>query len=174
MLPILLLAAAAAQIGCPAERAQYRLRYQPEVTAWFRPVESGKDWPAGLAFAIRFGKSPTAQYPRSGRTYWWLPFEGGSDGRQNLASTTDVMADDWRAPSPDGGPRPHGNLSIIFADGQYELWDHIPHRGGPAPNHILIPDLRRLREGIQDASEKQFFDLIECTRSGKGEERSNG
>src|SRR3954470_4458059 len=114
---ILALLAAASVMSCTNERARYALRTSPEVTAEFRPIESGDDWPARLAMRIHFAKS--------GRTYWFLPWSGGSDGLQHLASTTDVEAAGWRAPSADGGPRPLGDLDYIGVDGAYRVIENM-------------------------------------------------
>ena len=168
LLSLMALASAAfVQAGCPVERAHYRLRREPEVAAWFRRVKSSRDWPSGLALAIQFRKSTSASDPRSGRIYWWVPWNGGSDGRQNLASTTDVTVSGWRPPNPDDGPRPYGNMEVIFADRDYDLWGHVPVAGETAPAHILLPSLRDLGHvggGVMDATEKQFFDLVKCDR----------
>lgn len=157
---IALFALATASGGqCRVEDARYALRTKPVVTAYFKRVESGADWPGGLALATRFGDT--------GQTYWWLPWNGGTDDLQNVASTTDVTAPDWRPPSPDGGPRPHGDMEYIATDANYDVIDDIPRRGGAAPAHIL---LSRLGDGVwhgqrfaqRDSAPKQFFDLVGC------------
>ena len=109
-----LLAAAASAASCPVERARYVFRNDLSVTAYFRPVESGPDWPSRIALAVH--------YKKTGRTYWWLPWNGGSDSLQNVASTEDVTARGWTAPSPDGGPRPFGGPGA-------------PRPGAPRPNN---------------------------------------
>lgn len=98
--------AAAAPLQCPTENARYVLRNAPEVTAHFRAVDSGPDWPSGLALAVRFG--------RSGHTYWWLPWNGGTDNRQNIASTTDVTV-------PDGDPP-----ALTLVRGHMATWSTWP------------------------------------------------
>ncbi len=56
----------------------------------------GPDWPSHVALGVH--------YEGSGATFWWLPWNGGSNGLQNIASTEDVTVKGWRPPSPDGGP----------------------------------------------------------------------
>lgn len=87
-MPILI--ALTATLVCSAEHAHYALRHDPSVTAAFRAVPAYDDWPAGLALGLRIA--------RTGKSYWWLPWNGGTDGRQNIASTTDVTAEGWRPP----------------------------------------------------------------------------
>lgn len=159
-----LLLAAAASLSCPVEQAHYVMRATPGVTADFRPIDSGADWPSGLAFRLHIGAS--------GRSYWFLPWGGGSDGRQNLASTIDVDMPGWRPPSPDGGPRPVGDVAYIATDTTYHLIDRIPHRGDIAPAHILLPDLRdalwyRTPPDRRDSTPRQFFDLTACRRDSR-------
>jgi hypothetical protein len=147
--------AAAGVMGCPAEEAHYVLRHSPDVSADFRRVESGPDWPSNLAMAVRFS--------RSGRTSWWLPWNGGTDGLQNIASTTDVGASGWRPPDPDDGPRPYGNREFLSTDADYNVIDHVPRAGEPAPAHILIPNGGGAGDTIFQT--KQFFDLAGCSAS---------
>lgn len=150
-----LLAAAASPASCPVERARYVFRNDPSVTAYFRPVESGPDWPSRIALAVH--------YKKTGRTYWWLPWNGGSDSLQNVASTEDVTARGWMAPSPDGGPRPFGNRQYIVTDAAYNIADHVPVRGDPAPGHMLFPN----SAGSGDTAflNRQFFDFVGCRKA---------
>src|SRR3954454_10322165 len=161
------LAAAIASLSCTVERAHYSMRTAPDITASFRDVNTARaangwdDWPSHVAFRIHMGKT--------NRTYWFLPWPGGTDDLQNLASTTDVEAPDWKPPSPDGGPRPLGDFNYIATDARYNVIDSIPHRGGKAPAHILIPRLGdALRHPVaarnpRDRAPKQFFDLVGCS-----------
>lgn len=164
----LLALAAASSIHCPAESARYVLRHAPDVSADFRKVDSGPDWPSGLALAIRFKKS--------GHTYWWLPWNGGTDNRQNIASTTDVTASDWRPPSPDGGPRPHGNMEYLGLNANYDIINDIPHRGKPAPAHMLLAyaGAAEFNHGAGNSvpDTKQFFDLVGCSAKDSKGDRS--
>jgi hypothetical protein len=89
--------------ACKIENARYQQRFTPSITARFRDVESGTEWPSKVALLIHTGNT--------NRSYWWLPWAGGSDGQQNLASTTDVIAPGWRPPASDGGPRPLGDVT---------------------------------------------------------------
>jgi hypothetical protein len=106
----------------------------------------------------------------SGRTYWFLPWNGGTDDLQHLASTRDVDSADWRPPSPDDGPRPLGDLDYIATDQTYRVLDHVPSRGEQAPAHILLPTLgdalwhRNFAvNDHRDSAPKQFFDLTACS-----------
>ena len=143
------------------------MRRAPEITATFRDVgtsgaaNGSDDWPSDVAFRIHMGKTS--------RTYWFLPWPGGTDDQQHLASTTDVDAPGWKPPNPDDGPRPLGDLDYIATDAQYNVIDYIPRSGGPAPAHILIP---RLGDALwhqiahlnpRDGAPKQFFDLVGCS-----------
>jgi hypothetical protein len=159
---VLLLLAAfapAPALSCPIEDARYALRTQPSVTAEFRDAETGPDWPGGLVMRLHIGAS--------GRTYWWVPWHSGSSDGEHLASTTDATAPGWRPPNPDDGPRPVGDVDFIAVDEHYNLWNHVPVRGGPAPAHFLIPDLRealwyRTPGDARDGTARQFFDLVRC------------
>lgn len=144
--------AAASVAACPVERAHYTLRHNPEVTAYFRPVESGHDWPSGLALAVH--------HKRSGKTFWWLPWNGGTDDLQNVASTQDVTVEGWQPPSPDGGPRPYGNRQYLGTDAAYNIIGHVPKRGEPAPAHMLFPNSAGSGDTVFPT--KQFFDLVSC------------
>ncbi|MDR6113661.1 MULTISPECIES: hypothetical protein [unclassified Sphingomonas] len=152
---------------CRVENARYVLRHQPSVTAAFRPVDSGPEWPAGVAMAIRFGDS--------GRRLWWLPWNGGTDGRQHLASTTDVTRPGWHPPSPDGGPRPLGDMAYVGTTATYDVIESVPRRGGAAPAHILLPGLGDAAwhgdTGQRDRAATQFFDLVGCAPTARSGSR---
>ncbi len=155
MLTALLMSAAVT--ACPVDQARYALRTEPAVTAGFLRVESSRDWPSGLALGIQV----------HGRRHWFLPFPGGTDGAQNLASTLDPTVSGWTPPNPDGGPRPLGNFQYLGFDATYRLLPSIPHSGGAAPVHILLPtldDALRHPTGDQprDSIPRQMFDLVAC------------
>ena len=160
MLPASLLAFVSSALSiCPIEKAHYALRTQPSVTADFRDVQADPDWPAGIAMRLHIGAS--------GRTYWWVPWNGGTSGGEHLASTTDVTKPGWRPPNPDDGPRPLGDVDFIATDGGYTLWNRVPVRGGPAPAHFLIPNLRNALwygtpDNARQGTARQFFDLVSC------------
>ena len=80
----LLVPASVAASQCKIEDAHYALRTQPSVTADFQDRNTGPDWPANLVMRLHLEPS--------GRTYWWVPWNGGTNGQQNLASTTDASA----------------------------------------------------------------------------------
>lgn len=155
MLSLLALAAASTTI-CPVEGARYVLRGHSEITAIFRAVESGSEWPSRLALIIHSS--------RTGKTTWWVPWQGGTDGRTNIASTTDVTRKDWRPPDPDGGPRPLGDRQLLTTDKFYNILKAVPRRGVPAPAHMLNPDAGSSRDEV--FPERQFFDLVGCPKSG--------
>lgn len=159
VLGLLVLASAASQ-PCTIEHAHYALRTQPSVTADFLDRNTGREWPSNLVMRLHIGAT--------GRTYWWIPGNGGTNGQQNLASITDVMRPGWQPPDPDGGRRPHGNADFILTDAHYNVWDHVPVRGGPAPAHFFIS---WLSDGLwhsstdkRDSVARQFFDLVSCDR----------
>ena len=151
-----------AALFCKVDHARYVLRTSPNITAHFAPVDTGSDWPSRLAFRIHLGAT--------GRTYWFLPWNGGTDGRQHLASTTDVDRPGWMPPSPDGGPRPIGDTDYIATDASYGVLSSVPQRGAQAPAHILLPNLgdalwhQPTLLDPRETAPKQFFDLIGCRR----------
>ena len=160
------LAAALAIASCPVEGARYALRGASDVTARFVTVDSGRDWPSGLALVIRFA--------RTGDRTWWLPWDGGTDARQNLASTTDIDRPGWRPPSPDGGPRPLGDVEFLSMDAHYDVVNRVPRRGDAAPGHLLIPHLGEATwyhgaTAYRDRPNKRFFDLVRCGPSRRGQ-----
>ena len=144
--------AAASMSRCPVERAHYVLRQNPNVTAYFRTVPTFPDWPSGLALAVH--------HRSSGKTFWWLPWLGGTDALQNVASTEDVTKRRWRPPNPDDGPRPYGNRQYLGTDGAYNIVSGWLHRGTIAPAHMLFPDSAGSHDIVLPA--KQFFDLVSC------------
>jgi len=148
--------AAAIMASCPVEQARYVLRHNPSVTAYFSSVDSGPDWPSDIALAV--------QHTELGKTFWWLPWNGGSNGLQNVASTVDVSARGWQPPSPDGGPRPYGNRQYVGTDLAYNLINHVPKRGERAPAHMLLRDAA----GTKDTAflDREFFDLVGCRKQG--------
>jgi hypothetical protein len=149
-----LLLAAAAPAACPVEQARYALRADPAVTARFHAVRTNVDWRSGLVLEIRIGKS--------GRSYWMLPWNGGTDERLHVR---------WIQP-PGGGPRiPDAtvghDLDFFSTDSDYAFQPAIPVRGGKAPAHVLLPDLGRAlwmltESGRRDYAPKSFFDLARC------------
>lgn len=153
MLWPLLLAAAVGT--CPVEDAEYRLRGTADVTARFYAVQKSVDWNSGLAFRVHVA--------RSGRSYWFLPWQGGTDGRTNLAWVKERSA-------PIQLQSERRDLQFFAMDASYAIAAAIPKQGQPAPDRILIPDLSRLiwtsttdpnREDIPRA----FFDLTTCAKT---------
>ena len=161
-MPAALALAVTAAMLCKVDYAHYVLRTSTTVTAQFRPVDSGRDWPSRLAFRVHL--------EATGRTYWFLPWNGGTDGRQHLASTTDVERPGWHPPSPDDGPRPIGDTDYLATDASYRVLASAPERGEQAPAHILLPNLgdalwhQPTMLEPRDTAPKQFFDLVGCGR----------
>ncbi|WP_230582153.1 hypothetical protein [Xanthomonas arboricola] len=156
---MLALMVALALSGCAAQDAHYVLRDHPDMRAEFHQVASGPQWPSHLALRVHSTSS--------GRDAWFLPWNGGSDGSQHMASTTDVTAPGWHAPDPEGGPRPLGDVSYIGTDVDYRVFSEVPRLGAPAPAHFLLPDLREAvwyRAGSEQRLDiaRQFFDLNGC------------
>jgi hypothetical protein len=149
----LMMFAAVAAVGCRAENARYALRHDPDITAFLRKIDSGPDWPSGLVLAVHSRKSD--------QTSWWLPWNGGTDGRQNIASTTPVTDAGWRPPDPDGGPRPHGNRELLSMDSAYNVLDRVPEAGRAAPAHMLISNSGSSSDPV--FTSRQFFDLVGCS-----------
>lgn len=164
---------AAATLACPVEGARYQLRTATSYTAEFLAVDSGPEWPNGLTLKMTSAKTR--------QVYWFLPWNGGSDLRRHMASTTDVTAPGWTPPSPDGGPRPFGDLEYIGVDAAFQVLAATPGRGDRAPAHFLLPDLgqalwyRPLDMGVRERPPTQFFDLVACgsARSARRPGRAN-
>lgn len=158
----------AAGLGpCKVENAVYEQRSASSITAEFVAIDSGPDWPSNLAMKMYFGGS--------NRTYWWLPWNGGTSGQQHLASTWDVTSPTWQAPSPDPSSdimkqRPLGDVSYIGMDASYNVIQGVPRRGELAPAHFFIPDLRealwyRTASDARDSDARQLFDLVGCAKA---------
>lgn len=144
--------------ACPVEHAHYALRTMPGVTARFVPVTGGDaEWRVGLALRMDFAAT--------GRSYWWLPWNGGTDGMQHLASTPDPATKDWHPMQV----RPLGDVDFIATDAHYTLRDGVPLRGEVAPAHFFIENLReamwyRAPQDRREATAKQFFEMVRCER----------
>ena len=148
--------ALAVATGCPVEHAHYTLRHQYDVTLSFQPIAKSRDWPSGVAMAVHV--------MRSGDTNYFLPWQGGTDDKENVTHTTDITRPDFQLPSPDGGPGRLGDMEYIATDASYEIVNHTPIRGDPAPAHILLLGLGDA-SWHQDAVVKAFFDFDGCLES---------
>jgi hypothetical protein len=153
--------AAAGLQRCSIEHAHYALRTQSSVTADFYEVERSRPPPGNLVMRMHIGET--------GRTYWWIPIDGGSNLQQYLASTPTGSAPGWESRNSSGQPRPLGEVDFIATDAGYKLWKSVPKLHGPAPAHFLIPDLRealwyRTSGDQRDYTARQFFDLVSCSR----------
>ena len=154
---LLAILAASVLSSCPVERAEYALRTMPGVTARFVRVSGDDEWDVGLALRMHFAAT--------GRSYWWLPWNGGTDGLQHLASTPDPATKGWRPMQV----RPLGDVDFIATDARYMLREAVPRPGETAPAHFFIQNLReamwyRTPQDRREASSKQFFDLVRCNR----------
>jgi hypothetical protein len=168
MLVVMLLTMSLVGATCDVEHARYRLRGVPDVTAQFRDIDTGPDWPAGVAFQIKFNRSGQLKSKMPGRSYWFIPWEGGSADLRHMASVKDVTARGWRPPDPDRSEdRPLGDLDYVGTDAHYNVIGRIPHRGGAAPTHILLLNLGDvLKHGADEQLlPQQFFDLVSCIKA---------
>jgi hypothetical protein len=157
-----LLVAAAIPVACPIQDARYGMRENPAITARFHAVRRTSDWSSGLALAIRIGSS--------GRTYWWLPWNGGTDRRLHVAS---VRERNQPEQLPEGA-RPLGDLDFFSTTNDYAFLPAVPQRGERAPAHFFIPHLGRtlwtgLRWDRRDDAPTSFFDLVDCRPPPSGE-----
>ena len=157
---MILASALALLTTCPAERAVYTLRSdETSATARFHQVRSNRDWRTGLALEIRIDAT--------GRRYWFLPWQGGTDGNINLA---------WvRGPGslPDQPVRE--DLEFFATDADYRFWNEVPRTGEPAPDRLLLPDLGfmlwyRTPQDRRDSIALAFFDLSGCSEAPHPEE----
>jgi hypothetical protein len=142
----------AASTPCPAEQGEYRLRGDASVTARFHPVETTRDWRTGLALRVRVGST--------GRSFWFLPWQGGTDGRSNLAWVRERN-------SPIQIQSAREDIEFFITDENYTFDSAVPHRGGAAPAHMFLPGLTRLAwmsstSASRDSVARAFFDLVSC------------
>lgn len=147
---------AAAITSCPVAEAVYQVRHQPDVTAGFRNVPASQDWPSGLALEVHVKPS--------GRSYWFLPWQGGTDQRTNMAwvreGSSPIQYQDIRR-----------DLQVIITDAEYNVLAEVPKAGGRAPSHFLMPDLGAMvwhsTTGLnRDNIARRFFDLVACRKVG--------
>lgn len=154
MIAALLLAASAATApaACQVERAGYALRGQPGFTAEFHPVATNRDWPLGIALAIHAAKT--------GRTYWFLPWNGGTDDRLHLR---------WVRVSGDrlDGKSIALDQDLLLIDRNDDFIASVPPRDGGAPARFVVPGFARqlwyatvLDE--RDSMTQAFFELVSC------------
>jgi hypothetical protein len=139
---------------CPVERAHYVLRGSDAVTAEFRPAPTSRDWPAGVALVLRFAASK--------RSWYALPWNGGTDRRQHLrlvrATGDGLPADVGSAP---------GDLDLMTTDADYRFATAVPRRGEVAPAHLLLPGAggrlwHATTNPVRDELPDAFFDLAGC------------
>jgi hypothetical protein len=150
MLFNLLLAASSAL--CPAENAEYRLHGSADVTARFYAVHKTPDWPGGLA--LRF------HVARSGRSCWFLPWQGGTDGKTNLAWVRE-------RDSPIQFQGQGTDIEFFAMDQSDNIASEIPKLGSAAPARLLIPGLGNLAwqstaDQNRDSIRRAFFHFAVC------------
>lgn len=139
-------------VACPTERAQYRLSSDASVTAEFFPVPRTADWAGGVALRVRFGKT--------GRSYWFVPWQGGTDGRTNMAWVRERG-------DPIAGQSVREGIEIVTTDADHRIHEAIPRATRPAPRHILLLGLRTLTwyrtpHDRRDDARRGFFDRTGC------------
>lgn len=149
---IFALAVAASIASCPVEDARYNLRGAPGVTARFHVVQPTPDWPSGLALGVHVAKS--------NRSYWFLPWQGGTDQKTNVAWVREL-----HSPHPNQTAR--RDMEMFAADAAYDLQPSVPKVHSLAPVHILLPDLSHLAwypttAAERDSLPRAFFDLSDC------------
>jgi len=149
---LLAMSAAAAPAPCPVERAAYVLRGQPGFTAEFHPVATNRDWPLGIALAVHAAKT--------GRTFWFLPWNGGTDDRMHLRWVR-VAGDrlDGKSVPPEE--------EFLALDREDDFLSHVPAMGGAAPARFVLPGFARelwyaTAIDERDVMTQAFFDLASC------------
>lgn len=143
---------AASVLSCPVENARYELRGETGVTARFYVVPRSSDWPTGLALRVRV--------ERSGRSYWFLPWQGGTDQKTNLAWVRERN-------SAIQHQTIRRDIEFFTMDGAYNPGPEVPKAHGSAPAHMLIPGLGSLAwysttHASRDSIPRTFFDLTGC------------
>lgn len=148
LLPFLL---AASMAQCSVVDARYELRGNPSVTAKFISVPRSGDWQTGLALKV--------SVKESARSYWFLPWQGGTDGRTNLAW---VKEKNSQIPSRSS----RQDFEFFTTNVTYDILDEVPEAGDVAPAHMFLPDLANLiRHSTPidpDRIGRAFFDLRAC------------
>jgi len=147
-----LLAAAGGSAACPREMTDYRMRGDPGVTARFYRVERTRNWTAGVALRVHVAAT--------GRSFWFLPWQGGTDHRTNLA-----WVRERHSPIQYQGAR--RDLEIFAADASYAFNPDVPRAGDTAPAHLFLPDLTDLAwhastSERRDTIARSFFDAASC------------
>ena len=157
---MILASALALLTTCPVERAVYTLRSdEASATARFHPVRSNRDWRTGLALEVRIDASQ--------RRYWFLPWQGGTDGNINLA---------WvRGPGSPPDQPVRRDLEFFATDSNYRFLREVPRSGAPAPDRLFLPDLGfilwyRTPHDRRDSVALAFFDLSGCSETPPADE----
>ena len=158
MIGLGLLAVAAVHM-CAVANARYVLRSNPGVTLHFENAPINDDWPQGVVVAVHGVKT--------GRTSYWLPWYGGTDGGRHIRGT--ALLDRSKDLEAQRRVERRGDLDFFFLDSRYRFLSSLPKRGSAAPAHLLIPNLDLWyffdAAGQRDDSPRAFFDLVGCHRS---------
>lgn len=92
--------------------------------------------------ALRRAPDPGLARGGGHRRDWSLPWNGGGDGYQQLASVALKDAPGWTTPDPDAGTqRPLGDIQSLIMDTRYDVLDQVPVSGEEGSAHILLPAL---------------------------------
>lgn len=149
---IVLMMVAAAPSSCTVEHARYELRDDRTVVASFHAVKKTADWPTGLALEVHIG--------RSGHAYWFLPWQGGTNDKINLA-----WVRERNTPIP--GQSLREDIEFFSTDAGYHFNHAVPSVRGHPPARLLLPELGHLLwygtpNDRRDSVRKAFFDLTGC------------
>jgi len=139
----LLAALAAASTPCPIENARYRM-HDNAVTARFRTVDRTSDWPAGVALEV--------EVSRPERSLWFLPWQGGTNQRTNVAQVRESGSGSADQPI-------RTDFEMFTTDADFRLDSTVPHAGQMAPAHLFILYLNEYDRSFPRA----FLDLVACT-----------
>lgn len=121
----------------------------------FAPIQA-PGFKSDLALGVR--SAPT-------KPFHWFLFDRGSARYLNLISTTDIKAAGWKAPTPDGGERPLGEMHYIGLDPSFVQMDAIPDSHALAPQLIVLPDVQEVfakRGGLLEDIASTTFRLAGC------------
>lgn len=139
MIALALMAAglAASQQACPAERALYKLRGVPGVTAGFTRQRFQINYASKLFFWVR---TP------DGRR-WWFSMNA-PNGTGGVFLSPDVDATKITEADREAEPKPVTTdpveADFFTLDRSYNVTDNPPQLGYPAPAHLFAPGLGSL------------------------------
>ena len=126
--------------------------------AVFRYIGRHNGWKSDLALGVRAGRR---------NPFHWFLFDRGSARYINLISTTDVGRPGWSPPSPDGGPRPLGEMHFVAATSTLAVTSALPTSGASAPHYLLLPDLPEVLAHRANPPENVPLYFLKLARCGK-------